>query len=282
MEVKKTGIIILLKKTPKFWIIFGAPPPAPPVLLALPPPRSRRRPPAAGRVASHPPPHTSARGRPGLVRMAASTRTTVVFTVQRPAPPARAFLGENLAPPLDDDEGGDGGGGGHPNAFFVAAAAAPTRADLRRAFPLGGAFHFRCLTRARDAWVDLTDDDDALVLQGDGSCVVKALDLGPLLDAAAAEEEKGDDGLEGEQFDMEAEYARIDAVAASYAERPPCPAVDTIPRSGGGGNGNGDGGGGRRGAAAAEKAKDVAKAATKSVKQAASSAKRMLKGFFKS
>ena len=210
-----------------------------------------------------------------------SNSTAVVFTVQSPTPPARAFLGENLAAPLDDDEVD-----GHPNAFFLAAAA-PTRADLRRVFPLDGEFHFRCLTRARDAWIDLTDDDDVLVLQGDGSCVIKALDLGPLLEEEDSGDNNDDDAWE-EHFDMEAEYARIDAVAASYAERPPCPAVDTIPRGNGNGNGhsngngNGNGNGSGRGAAAAEKAKDVAKAATKSVKQAASSAKRMLKGFFKS
>jgi hypothetical protein len=73
----------------------------------------------------------------------------------------------------------DGDEQAHPNVFTMAAAAGappPSLGAVKRAFPLPGTFHFRCLRtiNAMTVWLDAVDDTAAVGASADGTIFLKA------------------------------------------------------------------------------------------------------------
>jgi hypothetical protein len=191
----------------------------------------------------------------------------VCFSMQSAAPAAAARLGDGL-------EGGAGGAEGGDAFRLDGGADGATLAQLRGAFPVRGTFHFRCLEEDGAAWRDLVRDDDALVAQCDGTCVIKALDIGTLL----AEEELGDDGFpaEGDAAEAyEAELVRLEEIGAAYEQRPACAAAENIPGPESGENNN------TKDANTKDAVRDAAKAGIQSAKNIGKKLGNVVGGFFK-
>ena len=73
----------------------------------------------------------------------------------------------------------DGDDQAHPNVFKITASQAPTLGQLKKAFPLPGKYHFRCLRSINNmtVWMDTTDDNAALVAF-EGAIFLKASRIG--------------------------------------------------------------------------------------------------------
>ena len=143
----------------------------------------------------------------------------VRFSLQSAPPASRARLGD----------GAEGGAAAQGKDAFRVETDEPTLAHLRDAFPVCGRFHFRCLVRDGHAWRDLLHDSDVLVKQDDGTCVVKALDIGALVEeveaSAGGVSPVSVDGPEA----YEREMVRMEEIGAAYEQRPKVAAVDEIP-----------------------------------------------------
>ena len=140
----------------------------------------------------------------------------VCFSLQSAAPASAQRLGDCL----------EGALGAESDVFRLdGEVGAVTLARLRDAFPVCGTFHFRCLEEDGTAWRDLVRGDDELVMQGDGTYVVKALDIGMLL----ADEEQDGHPRGGDSSEAyEAELVRLEEIGAAYEQRPSCAAVEKI------------------------------------------------------
>ena len=73
----------------------------------------------------------------------------------------------------------DGDDQAHPNVFKITAPQAPTLGQLKKAFPLPGKYHFRCLRSINNmtVWMDTTDDN-AVLVTFEGAIFLKASRIG--------------------------------------------------------------------------------------------------------
>ena len=73
----------------------------------------------------------------------------------------------------------DGDEQSHPNVFTITTPQAPTLGQLKKAFPLPGKYHFRCLRSINNmtVWMD-TSDDNAVLVAFEGAIFLKASRIG--------------------------------------------------------------------------------------------------------
>ena len=143
------------------------------------------------------------------------------------------------------------------NVFYLTGQ---TLYDLKRAFPLQGTYHFRCLSQDGDCWIDLIHEQDDLIVQENNTIELKVLDLGGLLREPKQERT------------FEEELERIEQIEKERTSRPYCivPTSSSTTDATAGTTTNSN-------ASVSEQAKNVAK---KGMQKAASLANKM-KGFFR-
>jgi hypothetical protein len=123
------------------------------------------------------------------------------FTLQTALPAEEIYIGGSNNPQQHDDNES------MPNIFYLTGQ---TLYDLKRAFPLQGTYHFRCLSANGDCWIDLIEEQDDLIVQDDNTIDLKVLDLGPLQRAPIVE------------CTYEEEMARIKQIEQEKVSRPYC------------------------------------------------------------
>ena len=172
----------------------------------------------------------------------------------------------NTAVPAEEDYIG---GSHHPqgcesdldNNFFYMTGL--TLYELKRNFPLQGDYHFRCLSEAGDCWIDLTNDQDDLMLQSDNTIELRALDLSRLMQPPRRE------------LTYEEEVLRIEEFEEKRRNRPHCFVPNDTMMAGRAGSEGGDDE--TAGGSVRKSATDVAK---KGIEKASALASKV-KGFFR-
>ena len=118
------------------------------------------------------------------------------FTLNHAIPDEEQYIGSSPSMSSEDN-----------NFFYIQGQ---TLYDLKRTFPIPGDYHFRCLSKNGEYWIDLVTEQDDLIVQDDNSIELKVLDISALNNPPKKE------------LTYEQEITRIQRIERDRLTRPHC------------------------------------------------------------